>query len=1065
MAASKGSNAKKAGGSKKTGTNGRRSTAGKNSTVKKKQQSSVVFLDEILFLIALAVSILLLLGNLHLCGSLGERLYAFMHGATGVLGYVFPFFLFGGMVFFISNRENLSAMLRLWAAIVAFWLLCGVFQLFAREIPGKRAWELAAYFEAGQKGIGGGVLGGVLNELLRPMLGVWGMAVVLIIGLILLTVLITGRSFFQPVKRRGKRIYSSARQDMYHRKEQYDEHRAQARERKRQEKERLEQERREQELEQELENQRRTDRKSKGMVRDPLLKEAQEYGEIISGIPDPIMAVNPADQFEQESKPDMPSIGRGRILSPHPDENETMYGGNGAAEGQAPKKDADSEADWLSAMSREMDQIFAQKDMRTLGELNAVEHSDRQAAEGEGALTGGNEDFDYIEMTDLYPDGETALSGEDDLSGKSAASGAAWAETKDYPEEKQGEFSFKRSAAQVDTRTVSTASGKVIEVEVKPEDLVEELSQATGFSAKLAGDSGGTDNCGDYGSAGNGQAFGGQSSVETSRVSGDYNSGGAGQALGGQNYMGAGAASGSAVGVGASGGQNPAAVQKPVPPPAPPAPPREYHYPPVHLLTPVSGKAASANKNFELKETAIKLQQTLKSFGVGVSVTNISCGPAVTRFEVSPEQGVKVSKIVSLTDDIKLNLAAADIRIEAPIPGKAAVGIEVPNKEKVTVFFRELIESEEFRNHPSKLAFAVGKDLAGKIIVTNLASMPHLLIAGATGSGKSVCINTLIMSLLCKAKPDEVKLIMVDPKVVELSVYNGIPHLLIPVVTDPKKAAGALNWAVAEMDNRYNKFAEYGVRDLAGYNEKIRKLGNGPDGEPLKPLPQIVIIVDELADLMMVAPGEVEDAICRLAQLARAAGLHLVLATQRPSVNVITGLIKANMPSRIAFAVSSGVDSRTILDMHGAEKLLGKGDMLFSPAGYPKPVRLQGAFISDTEVSSVVQFLADNTDGPAYQSAVQMQLSMEQSGLPGSQGGASDLDAYFVRAGRFVIEKEKASSGMLQRAFKIGFNRAARIVDQLAAAGVVGDEEGTKARKILMTMEEFETYLAENQIE
>ena len=1044
MAASRGSNAKKSGGRKKTGTKGRQGSAGRNGAAKKKQQSSVVFLDEILFLAALAGSILLLLGNLHLCGSLGERLYGFMHGTAGVLGYVFPFFLFGGMVFFISNRENLSAMLRLWAAVVAFWLLCGVFQLFAKEIPEKQAWELAVYYEAGQKGISGGLLGGVLNELLRPLLGVWGMAVVLIIGLILLTVLITGRSFFQPVKRRSKRIYSSARQDMYHRKEQYDEHRAQVRERKK-----LEKERREQELEQELESQKRTDRKSKGMVKDPLLKETEEYGEIPAGIPDPIMAVYPGEQFGQAPEPDRQAAGRGKILSLYPDRNEAEDSGETAAEGQMSKDESGSEADWLSAMSREMDQIFAQKDMRTLGELNAVEHSTWQTAEGENASSKVAGDFDYIDLTDPEPEGAPVLAGEENLSGKPGAEEELWAETDGQPKEQQGEFSFKRSAAQVDTRTVSTASGKVIEVEVKPEDLVEEISQGTGFSAKLAGDSGSA-------GAAAGQNAGGYHGAGTGQVSGGDNSAGDGQAAGSYNRAGIGQV---------SGGYGNAAVQKPTPPPAPPAPPKEYRYPPVHLLTQVSGKASSANKNFELKETAIKLQQTLKSFGVGVSVTNISCGPAVTRFEVSPEQGVKVSKIVSLTDDIKLNLAAADIRIEAPIPGKAAVGIEVPNKEKVTVFFRELIESEEFRKHPSKLAFAVGKDLAGKIIVTNLASMPHLLIAGATGSGKSVCINTLIMSLLYKAKPDEVKLIMVDPKVVELSVYNGIPHLLIPVVTDPKKAAGALNWAVAEMDSRYNKFAEYGVRDLAGYNEKVLKLGTGPDGEPLKPLPQIVIIVDELADLMMVAPGEVEDAICRLAQLARAAGLHLVLATQRPSVNVITGLIKANMPSRIAFAVSSGVDSRTILDMHGAEKLLGKGDMLFSPAGYPKPVRLQGAFVSDTEVSAVVQFLAENTDGPVYQSAVQMQLSAEQGGLPGAQDGTSDLDAYFVRAGRFVIEKEKASSGMLQRAFKIGFNRAARIVDQLAAAGVVDDEGGTKARKILMTMEEFETYLAENQIE
>ena len=374
-------------------------------------------------------------------------------------------------------------------------------------------------------------------------------------------------------------------------------------------------------------------------------------------------------------------------------------------------------------------------------------------------------------------------------------------------------------------------------------------------------------------------------------------------------------------------------------------PERPYVFPPADLLTKAANKAGDSRQH--LQETAMKLQQTLKNFGVNVTITNISCGPAVTRYELQPEMGVKVSKIVNLADDIKLNLAAADIRIEAPIPGKAAIGIEVPNKENVMVSFRELVESEEFKKHPSKISFGVGKDIGGKVTVADIAKMPHLLIAGATGSGKSVCINTIIMSILYKANPKEVKLIMIDPKVVELSVYNGIPHLMIPVVTDPKKAAGALHWAVDEMTDRYQKFANASVRDLKGYNAKIESLPT-IEGDP-KPekLPQIVIIVDELADLMMVSPGEVEESICRLAQLARACGIHLIIATQRPSVNVITGLIKANMPSRIAFAVTSGVDSRTILDMNGAEKLLGKGDMLFSPQGIPKPVRVQGAFVSD----------------------------------------------------------------------------------------------------------------------
>lgn len=485
---------------------------------------------------------------------------------------------------------------------------------------------------------------------------------------------------------------------------------------------------------------------------------------------------------------------------------------------------------------------------------------------------------------------------------------------------------------------------------------------------------------------------------------------------------------------------------------------KDYIFPPVTLLIKEQQTQSSGYEQY-LKETALKLQQTLESFGVNVTITDISCGPSVTRYEMFPEQGTKVSKILSLTDDIKLNLAASDIRIEAPIPGKAAIGIEIPNKHNQTVHFRDLIESSTFEKFKSRLAFAVGKDIGGKTVVTDLAKMPHLLIAGATGSGKSVCINTLIMSILYKASPEEVKLIMVDPKMVELSIYNGIPHLLIPVVTDPKKASGALNWAVAEMTNRYKKFTETGVRNIEGYNKKVKELQKSGeiDPETIKKMPQIVIIIDELADLMMVAPGEVEDAIVRLSQLARAAGIHLVIATQRPSVNVITGLIKANVPSRIAFSVSSGVDSRTIIDMNGAEKLLGKGDMLFYPAGYSKPVRVQGAFISDSEISDVVEFLKENEDVAVYDTEVTEKIENKLNSAAISQ----EKDEYFEAAARFVIEKDKASIGMIQRMFKVGFNRAARIVDQLADAGIVGPEEGTKPRKVLMSSEQLEAYFEE----
>lgn len=488
-----------------------------------------------------------------------------------------------------------------------------------------------------------------------------------------------------------------------------------------------------------------------------------------------------------------------------------------------------------------------------------------------------------------------------------------------------------------------------------------------------------------------------------------------------------------------------------------------YKHPPYDLLTRGAG-GRSAETERELQETAFRLQETLRTFGVQVTITDISQGPSVTRYELKPDQGVKVSKIVNLSDDIKLRLAATDIRIEAPIPGKSAIGIEVPNKTETTVHLRELLENRAFKRFEGKLPFAVGKDIGGKTVIADIARMPHLLIAGATGSGKSVCINTIILSILYRTSPEDVRLLMIDPKVVELSVYKKIPHLIIPVVTDARKASAALNWAVAEMEKRYKLFAAAGVRDLNGYNT-LAKTWMGEDGEPERePLPRLVIIVDELADLMMVSKNEVESAICRLAQLARAAGIHLIIATQRPSVDVITGLIKANMPSRIAFAVSSQVDSRTILDMAGAEKLIGRGDMLFYPQNYQKPARIQGAFVSDDEVTKVVDYIREHNTAQAEDADIDRQIDdIAVNGIPSSGDeevkAAPARDEYFAEAGRFIIEKNKASIGLLQRVFKIGFNRAARIMDQLAEAGVVGEESSTRARQILMTMPEFEAYL------
>ena len=472
-----------------------------------------------------------------------------------------------------------------------------------------------------------------------------------------------------------------------------------------------------------------------------------------------------------------------------------------------------------------------------------------------------------------------------------------------------------------------------------------------------------------------------------------------------------------------------------------------YEFPPIQLLSEGEKKGIKGGKK-AVADTATKLQKTLYSFGVSAKVENVSVGPAITRYELKPAEGVRVNKIANLADDIALNLAAETIRIEAPIPGKQAVGIEVPNKENEIVPLRDIIDSEAFKTHKSKLAFALGKDVAGNEVVTDIAKMPHVLIAGATGSGKSVCINTLISSIIYKAKPSEVKLVMVDPKVVELSVYNGIPHLLIPVVTDPKKAAGALAWAVQEMVNRYSLFASKNVRDIKGYNETLENEGEG------QKLPQIVIIIDELSDLMMVSPKDVEDSICRLAQMARAAGMHLVIATQRPSVDVITGIIKANVPSRISFAVSSQVDSRTILDMAGAEKLLGKGDMLFYPAGAPKPVRIQGAFVSDKEVEKIVDFVKNNGEA-TYNDDIMKQI--ENANSTDKEIDASDeednTDPLLMDAIDIVVETGQASTSFIQRRFKVGYARAGRIVDQMEERGIISGFQGSKPREVLMSKE------------
>ena len=963
-------------------TTGKKRSSAKSGSKKKKETMESFIPKEILVLTVFAVSVLLFLSNLHLCGSAGESIRSVILGVFGALGYLFPIYLFIAALFLISNKGNTLAMAKLFTTAFVFILLCGISQLLSTK-EYDEILAAAEYYKAGSTGFNGGAVGGFLLRTLRPNFGILGSYVILIVLTLMGLVFITERSILKPIRSGSTKIYTTAKEDVVRRKAAYDERREEKREEKR----------------------RRMDQKISGVaIGNTKLKDSTQPK---------------SDMKEMGSEESFQAdIFTGSINFPLDD-----------PEDEAGEKTDDILSDMNAALGMENgDAIVLEKDRRTLSELQAIDtlHSMIGKEEGRFSFPHAGADAEPAAVSALERQKYFPHEQEEERSYAPAfvTEEEADVHTQESPMEQERPVIRRKSAAALyDTKTVTTASGKVIEVEVKPEDLVAEVGEGSGFSESIESE---------YQAKGEYEPEPVRAKVPDKEPYVMPSAGG--------TFL----------------------AEQPVQPYQQPKPKikREYVFPPIRLLN-TSGKSGRAGNDRELRETAIKLQQTLRNFGVGVTVTNISCGPAVTRYELQPEQGVKVSKIVSLADDIKLNLAAADIRIEAPIPGKAAVGIEVPNKENVTVFFRELVESDVFKRHPSKLAFAVGRDIGGQIVVTDLAKMPHLLIAGATGSGKSVCINTLIMSIIYKAKPEEVKVIMVDPKVVELSVYNGIPHLMIPVVTDPKKAAGALNWAVAEMTDRYKKFADLNVRDLKGYNEKIKQ--NAKEGEEVQPLPQIVIIVDELADLMMVAPGEVEDAICRLAQMARAAGLHLVLATQRPSVNVITGLIKANVPSRIAFSVSSGVDSRTIIDMNGAEKLLGKGDMLFYPSGYQKPVRVQGAFISDGEVSKVVEFLSKQTDGVQYD--VQVESQMNLSSLPGGEnmaGNGPERDEYFVQAGKFIIEKEKASIGMLQRMFKIGFNRAARIMDQLSEAGVVGEEEGTKPRRVLMNMDEFDAYLQEN---
>jgi hypothetical protein len=1040
---------------KKTGTR-------RNSRNKQVEVEREGFLSEnkyeLLFIFTSVISIVLLLSNFNLVGPVGRGINSFLFGCIGVITWIFPFYVFFASIFMLANVGNRRIRNKVLASAGLLLALGGIFELASYGDLSDIPWKSLYTMSVDNKN-GGGFLGGALAKIFNLGLAQVGAYLLLIAIIIMFVIYLTGRLITSVINDRVAETRETiaeykneAMLDARAKAEEKLARRKELREIRRAERERIRQARAE---EDERLRQEEMDRKraiSEEIIQERIkanienkkkLEEAAKQEEAKKEEEEAATKEKSAD-MDKETVDDSP-IGEAKVSE---------------------KKEAASEN---QKTTEEAANINKEVEVKEVGETEKSQLSFliHRANEDKKISEGKEDEFYLKEINDKFGDGEglwkpegeegkideghdniTEPSGITESNDKSELGGIEESEVKsealteeedkeDLEDEAENEVDSHRLAKNYYETDESDYEEDIDEYEdlLDDEDEEEAVPQRSILEIEkerllekktITGNKALESSFGD----GNGYSAG---SMDISNIPEKK-----------ENSI---------------TDRRDDGIEPLIPDISvenPPEPPKPYVFPPISLLSKAGGDEEGISDE-ELHETARKLQDTLTAFGVNVKVTDVSCGPSVTRYELQPEQGVKVSKITALTDDIKLNLAAADIRIEAPIPGKAAVGIEVPNKKNLMVYFRDLIENKDFNEHQSKLAFAVGKDIGGQTMISDIAKMPHLLIAGATGSGKSVCINTLIMSILYKAKPSEVKLIMVDPKVVELSVYNGIPHLLLPVVTDPKKAAAALNWAVAEMNRRYKLFSDMKVREIKGFNKKVGK--DSPEW-----MPQIVIIVDELADLMMVSSKEVEEAICRLAQLARAAGIHLVIATQRPSVNVITGLIKANVPSRIAFAVSSQVDSRTILDGAGAEKLLGKGDMLFFPSGYPKPVRVQGAFVSDNEVSDVVEFIKENND-PAHKAAditEQVNAAAQVESIKEGNSSAEEddgYDEYFEEAGKLIIDKDKASIGMLQRVYRIGFNRAARIMDQLAEVGVVSEEDGTKPRKVLMSKDDFEAFI------
>lgn len=1024
----------------------------KSKRVNKNQSSGVV--DEVIVFIALGVAVLLFLGTCGLLGSFGEIIRKVLIGLFGMIGFVFPVIFFLACTFSISNKWEKVTKVRLITSIVFLLDLASFVQLiFARDVYINK---LTDYFTDSAKN--GGFLGGIITHFLCKFLGMAGTIVILIVVFIICVVLLTDRSLFTSVREGSKILSDDFKSKKAYRKEISEIHsmEREAREMEHWEKKREQAQRRREIQEEkralELEKRRKKAEEKQKIASENMLFYRTDLKSPVNGFNQPNDIEDLQEQifdnqhyeedndyYEESSEVD--ALDSSDLSNNYSNEPESMFYGRASSWGgtaampdtQAIIKStsdaiAINEAGNNLFNATKLGNVTVNGDMTELSDMNyspdddfveyinrnlntahkisvdVAEEALKQEAYERDVYVDDSASFneDYEDVANLFANRRNRIAGGHHIN---IANNSEAVDDTSYQAEQEEYTDYYNDLKDDEFNPVIEDED---EINISENEDYEEISRPSATLAKSISDI--------------------DLSVENAKPA--------------------------PVSQVVSQGKSVKAKRT-----------GKYKLPPVTLLNEIKNNNSAKSAQDELKETSEELRKTLEDFGLKVQIIGSSRGPAVTRYEIQMPTGVSVKKITNLSDDIMMSLGAKDIRIEAPIPGKKAVGIELPNKESTMVHFRELIDSKSFKGFESKVAFGVGKDLSGDIVVTDIAKMPHLLIAGATGSGKSVCINTLIMSILFKARPDEVKLIMIDPKMVELSIYNNIPHLLIPVVTEPKKASAALSWAVNEMTVRYQKFAEVGVRDMKGYNSKIQTDPSYIDNPSHSYMPQIVIVVDELADLMMVAAKEVEESICRLAQLARAAGIYLILATQRPSVDVITGLIKANMPSRIAFSVSSGVDSRTILDMFGAEKLLGNGDMLFFPRGYNKPARVQGAFVSDDEVQRVVDYIRDQSGGDSYDEAA---MNIVNAGGANTAGGSAGLvdpqgayDELFTIAGHAVIESDKASIGMLQRKFKIGFNRAARIMDQLSDEGVVGPEEGTKPRKILMTMEQFNQMLEE----